>query len=54
MKRIFTNLTFWVLLAITAGIIIGHYFPDIALYYLWDEKKTMFLGQGTQAGQHTQ
>jgi aerobic C4-dicarboxylate transport protein len=50
MKRIFTNLTFWVLLAITAGIIIGHYFPHIALSYLWDEKKTMFLGQELKLG----
>jgi aerobic C4-dicarboxylate transport protein len=50
MKRLFTNLTFWVLLAITAGIIIGHYFPHIALHYLWDEKKTMFLGQELKLG----
>ena len=32
MKKIFTNLTFWVLTAITAGILIGHFAPDIALY----------------------
>jgi len=32
MKKIFTNLTFWVLTAITAGIIIGHFAPQIALY----------------------
>lgn len=32
MKKLFTNLTFWVLLAITAGILIGHFAPGIALY----------------------
>lgn len=32
MKKLFTNLTFWVLTAITAGILIGHFAPDIALY----------------------
>ena len=32
MKKIFTNLTFWVLTAITAGILVGHFAPDIALY----------------------
>lgn len=32
MKRLFTNLTFWVLLAITAGILVGHFAPKIALY----------------------
>ena len=26
-KRIATNLTFWVLFAITAGIVVGHFFP---------------------------
>src|SRR6185503_3358943 len=30
MKKVLTNLTFWVLLAITAGILIGHFFPEIA------------------------
>lgn len=32
MKKIFTNLTFWVLFAITAGIIIGHFAPQVAMY----------------------
>ena len=32
MKKIFTNLTFWVLLAITAGVLVGHFAPNIALY----------------------
>ena len=31
MRRLFTNLTFWVLIAITAGVLIGHYFPELAL-----------------------
>jgi aerobic C4-dicarboxylate transport protein len=33
-----TNLSFWVLLAILAGIFLGHYFPDTAI-------KTEFLGK---------
>ncbi len=28
MKKIFTNLTFWVLLAITSGALIGHFYPS--------------------------
>jgi aerobic C4-dicarboxylate transport protein len=31
MKHIFKNLTFWVLTAITAGVLLGHFFPAIAL-----------------------
>lgn len=31
MKKIFTNLTFWVLTAITAGILLGTFAPDIAV-----------------------
>lgn len=31
MKKIFTNLTFWVLLAITAGAVLGHFSPDQAV-----------------------
>lgn len=31
MKKIFTNLTFWVLTAITLGILLGHFRPDLAL-----------------------
>ncbi len=26
-KKIVTNLTFWVLFAITSGILVGHFFP---------------------------
>ena len=31
MKKIFTNLTFWVLIAITAGALLGHFAPDTAV-----------------------
>ena len=31
MKRIFTNLTFWVLTAITTGALLGHFSPDTAV-----------------------
>jgi aerobic C4-dicarboxylate transport protein len=31
MKKIFTNLTFWVLTAITAGALLGHFAPDAAV-----------------------
>jgi aerobic C4-dicarboxylate transport protein len=31
MKRLFTNLTFWVLTAITAGALLGHFAPGIAI-----------------------
>lgn len=39
MKRIFTNLTFWVLTAITAGALLGHFSPDNAV-------KLDILGKG--------
>lgn len=29
--RIVTNLTFWVLVAITCGILLGHFYPDTAI-----------------------
>src|SRR5215203_1954776 len=31
LKKIFTNLTFWVLTAITAGALLGHFYPDTAI-----------------------
>ncbi len=31
MKKIFTNLTFWVLLAITAGVLLGNFYPGTAV-----------------------
>ena len=46
MRKLFTNLTFWVLIAITAGILIGHYAPGIALKQLLNKPwETRFLGQ---------
>jgi aerobic C4-dicarboxylate transport protein len=31
MKKLFTNLTFWVLTAITLGVLLGHFYPSVAL-----------------------
>jgi aerobic C4-dicarboxylate transport protein len=31
LKKLFTNLTFWVLTAITAGALLGHFAPDVAV-----------------------
>ena len=39
MKKILSNLTFWVLLAIAAGALLGHFFPDVAV-------KMRILGTG--------
>lgn len=39
MKKLFTNLTFWVLTAITVGALLGHYKPDTAV-------QMEFLGKG--------
>ena len=45
MKKIFSNLTFWVLIAITAGILIGHFAADIALYPVLQKPfKVNFIG----------
>lgn len=37
MKKVLTNLTFWVLLAIVTGTLLGHYFPALALSPLLDK-----------------
>lgn len=51
MKRLFTNLTFWVLLAITAGILVGHFIPELARYKVLDNPiRTSFLGQEIKFG----
>lgn len=51
MKKLFTNLTFWVLTAIVCGICLGHFRPDIALKEVLDnDLKTMFLGQELKLG----
>ncbi|REA58630.1 glutamate/aspartate:proton symporter GltP [Dyadobacter luteus] len=39
MKKLFTNLTFWVLTAITGGALLGHYYPEQAV-------QMDFLGKG--------
>ncbi len=51
MKKLFTNLTFWVLTAIVCGILLGHFAPEIALKeVLSSDLKTMFLGQELKLG----
>jgi aerobic C4-dicarboxylate transport protein len=51
MKKLFTNLTFWVLTAIVCGILLGHYAPDIALKeILTKDLKANFLGQELKLG----
>src|SRR5258706_9277137 len=46
MRKLFTNLTFWVLIAITAGILVGHYAPGMALKQMLNKPwETRFLGQ---------
>src|SRR6476659_3152479 len=51
MKKLFTNLTFWVLIAITAAILVGHFAPSIALQpVLKTPVKTKLLGQEINVG----
>lgn len=51
MKKIATNLTFWVLTAITLGILLGHFRPDLALLPILSEPlKARFLGQELSVG----
>lgn len=51
MKKLFTNLTFWVLTAIVCGILLGHFAPEIALKeVLNNDLKTTFLGQELKLG----
>ncbi len=50
-KNITHNLTFWVLLSILIGVIIGHFFPELALYTVLDEKIAYnFLGTEISIG----
>jgi aerobic C4-dicarboxylate transport protein len=50
-KKLFTNLTFWVLIAITAAILIGYFAPSFALYpLLHNPIKTKLLGQEINVG----
>ncbi|MCC7400165.1 MAG: cation:dicarboxylase symporter family transporter [Chitinophagaceae bacterium] len=51
MKKLFSNLTFWVLVAIVAGIFVGQFVPEFALYpvlkHPWKER---ILGQDLELG----
>lgn len=51
MAKLFRNLTFWVLVAITAGILIGHYWPELAQRQVLAQPfKASFLGQELSIG----
>lgn len=51
MNKIFSNLTFWVLVAIAAGIALGHFAPELALHQiLQDDWKAHFMGQELKIG----
>jgi aerobic C4-dicarboxylate transport protein len=51
MKRILTNLTFWVLTAIVCGILLGHFSPETALKPVLDaDWKANFMGQELKIG----
>lgn len=51
MKRLVTNLTFWVLLSITAGILVGHFAAEFARYPVLESAfKTRLLGQEIKFG----
>ncbi|MEZ0607212.1 cation:dicarboxylate symporter family transporter [Fibrella sp. WM1] len=51
MTKLFSNLTFWVLTAITLGILLGHFRPDLALLPVLDEPlKGRFMGQELTIG----
>jgi aerobic C4-dicarboxylate transport protein len=51
MKRLLTNLTFWVLTAITIGILLGHFAPEIALKQIMaNDWKAHFMGQELKVG----
>ena len=51
MKKVFTNLTFWVLIAITAAILIGHFAPSLALRPVLSHPiKMKMLGQEINIG----
>ncbi len=51
MKSLFSNLTFWVLFAITLGILLGHFYPEWVLRPVLDEEwKGHFMGQELKVG----
>ncbi len=43
LRNITSNLTFWVLLSILLGVLIGHFSPQFALYQVFDKKITYNL-----------
>lgn len=47
MKRLFKNLTFWVLSAITLGVLLGHFAPEVALQKVLDKpiKISLYLSE---------
>ena len=47
MKKLFTNLTFWVLTAIVCGILLGHYNPEFALKPILEKgiKLNLFISE---------
>lgn len=47
MKKLFRNLTFWVLTAITAGVLLGHFAPEIALQPILEKsiKFSLYLSE---------
>jgi aerobic C4-dicarboxylate transport protein len=51
MRKLFTNLTFWVLVSILAGILIGHFYPSLALRQVLTQPwKPRILGQEMVVG----
>src|SRR6266498_96771 len=51
MKKLFSNLTFWVLIAICAAILLGRFAPQITLKPVLDHPiKTKILGQEINIG----
>ncbi|MEA5429454.1 cation:dicarboxylate symporter family transporter [Arcicella lustrica] len=47
MKKLFKNLTFWVLTAITAGVLLGHFAPELALQPILEKpiKFSLYLSE---------
>ena len=43
LKKLLTNLTFWVLVAITAGVLVGHYVPQLAQQKLFEKSYSFHL-----------
>ena len=51
MKKLFRNLTFWVLVAIAAGVLVGHFAPEVAKYKVLNKPFNAWLfGQEIRFG----